>query len=195
MRAYLHSFDNKQSGRRWSRPSTASVPHRRTLSRTPAPYARANSSFLRNRHFLATPKLKQAWLWSFGLSKTLNAACRVIAKRSPKACTAAVRYGISYLLIVVLFHYTLSKSLLPDTCHWDSVNHFRWVLFICFRVASLSGRICLPQIITALRTVLFISHPDGVINRSFLYHVNCIGTIQHSFRFHKLSQVLHEVPL
>jgi len=30
-------------------------------------------------------------------------------------------------------------------------------------VASLSGRTPLPQIITALRTVLFISHPFGVI--------------------------------
>ena len=30
-------------------------------------------------------------------------------------------------------------------------------------VASLSGSTPLPQIITALRTVLFISHPVGVI--------------------------------
>ncbi len=87
----------------------------------------------------------------------------------------------------------MSHFRLQDTCHCDSVNYFRRVLFICFRVASLSGRICLPQIITALRTVLFISHPDGVINRSFLYHVNCIGTIQHPFLFHILSQVLHEI--
>lgn len=87
----------------------------------------------------------------------------------------------------------MSHSRLQDTCHCDSVNHFRWVLFICFRVASLSGRICLPQIITALRTVLFISHPDGVINSSFLYHVNRIGTIQYSFLFHILSQVLHKI--
>ena len=27
--------------------------------------------FLRNSRFLASPKLKQAWLWSFGLSKTM----------------------------------------------------------------------------------------------------------------------------
>ncbi len=87
----------------------------------------------------------------------------------------------------------MSHFRLQDTCHCDSVNHFRWVLFICFRVASLSGRICLPQIITALRTVLFISHPDGVINRNFLYHVDCIGTIQYAFLFHILSQVLHEI--
>ena len=34
----------------------------------------------------------------------------------------------------------------------------------CSHVASLSGRTPLPQIITALRTVLFISHPDGMMN-------------------------------
>ena len=65
-------------------------------------------------------------------------------------------------IICLLF---MSHFRLQDTCHCDNVNHFRWVLFICFRVASLSGRICLPQIITALRTVLFISHPDGVISK------------------------------
>ncbi len=36
-----------------------------------------------------------------------------------------------------------------------------WPIWVC--VASLSGRTPLPQIITALRTVLFISHPFGVI--------------------------------
>ena len=35
------------------------------------------------------------------------------------------------------------------------------VIWVC--VASLSGRTPQPQIITALRTVLFISHPFGVI--------------------------------
>ena len=37
------------------------------------------------------------------------------------------------------------------------------VLSCCYHVASLSGRTPLPQIITALRTVLLISHPFGVI--------------------------------
>ena len=37
------------------------------------------------------------------------------------------------------------------------------VLSCCYHVASLSGRTPLPQIITALHTVLLISHPFGVI--------------------------------
>ena len=59
---------------------------------------------------------------------------------------------------------TFQTISLFQVCLW-------WVLFICFRVASLSGRICLPQIITALRTVLFISHPDGVINRRWVLFI------------------------
>ena len=49
----------------------------------------------------------------------------------------------------------------------------KWVLFICFRVASLRDAGILLLIITALRltacTVLLISHPFGVINRGPIY--------------------------
>lgn len=84
-------------------------------------------------------------------------------------------------IICLLF---MSHFRLQDTCHCDSVNHFRRVLFICFRVASLSGRICLPQIITALRTVLFISHPLGVMNRSPLLYLFLLFIISiSSFQF------------
>ena len=37
----LHSFDRQQAGRQWSRPWTVDAPRRRTLSRTPNPYAHA----------------------------------------------------------------------------------------------------------------------------------------------------------
>ena len=61
------------------------------------------------------------------------------------------------------------STLTPLQVSLMSTNHTEGGRFLygqfCFCVASLSGRTALPQIVTALRTVLFISHPIGVINR------------------------------
>ena len=56
------------------------------------------------------------------------------------------------------------------TLHTMIITGLIWVY-----VASLSGRTPQPQIITALRTVLFISHPFGVI-----YGRHCYPTL-HAF--------------
>ena len=53
---------------------------------------------------------------------------------------------------------TLSYGHCYPTLHTFMITGLIWVC-----VASLSGRTPQPQIITALRTVLFISHPFGVI--------------------------------
>lgn len=61
------------------------------------------------------------------------------------------------------------STLTPLQVSLMSTNHTEGGRFLygqfCFCVASLSGHTALPQIDTALSTVLFISHPIGVINR------------------------------